>query len=130
MNCPRCKGTKFGRKDGKRSHSLICAKCGRDVIDEDANEALGVKKVLYEWNGEQMSSYEGIGENWKMFPSWYCLKFFDTYEERIAHDKEYHKMGDKMLGMIPSGNIVGWASCDTFLTKIKIGLKMIRSKIL
>jgi len=95
MKCPTClTETTISKKD-KRSSNMICDHCGEDIEDLEANRMMGVEFV-----GD---GYQSSGDNWSKFPSWYCLKFFDTYDERIAHDKKYHNIGDLQMGMIPSG---------------------------
>lgn len=113
MNCPRCHKVIEIPEEDKEKERVKCQKCGRDAINEDAIEAAGVRKVdVTLQDGSIVPSYESMGDMWKRFPSWYCLKFFDTLQERVDHDHKHHKIGDRMLGMIPSGQFTEEASCN------------------
>lgn len=95
MKCPEClTETTISKKD-KRSSQMVCDHCGADIEDHEANKLMGVEHV-----GD---GYQSIGDNYTKFPSWFCLKLFETYDERIEHDKRYHKRDDPALGMVPSG---------------------------
>lgn len=95
MICKEClTETTISKKD-KRSSQMICDHCGADIEDLEANKLMG---VVYAGDG-----YESTGDKYTKFPSWFCLKFFDTYDERIKHDRKYHKVGDPEMGMVPSG---------------------------
>ena len=112
MDCPRCHKDKGSERVEGKSSLFKCAGCKYVFIDNEAEVALGVRKVeITDSLGNKIFAYEGVGDNWKRFPSWYCLKFFDTYDLRISHDRKYHKIGDKMLGMIPSGFITEEMEC-------------------
>ena len=74
---------------------MICNHCGADIEDLEANKSMGVEFV-----GD---GYESTGDNWNKFFSWFCLKKFDSWDKRVEHDKQYHKLGAPQLGMVPSG---------------------------
>jgi outer membrane lipoprotein-sorting protein len=74
---------------------MICDHCGADIEDLEANRLMGVK-----FAGD---GYESVGERYLQYPSWFCLKFFKTYNQRIEHDRKFHKRGDPQMGMVPSG---------------------------
>ena len=99
MNCPRC----HKEVPLQNVTMIICPKCKREFINEDIDEAFGVKRVDTIKGGIEMTAYETVGDKCLKFPSWYCLKYFDTLEEKDEHDKKYHKVGDFMVGCIPSG---------------------------
>ena len=85
------------------SSEMICADCKYVYTNEESERALGIKRVVEIINGEKVDSYENIGDKFSLFPSWYCLKFFKTGEQRRKHDALYHKVGDPMIGMTQSG---------------------------
>jgi len=99
MKCPRCHKEVPLTKDS----TIICSRCKREFINEDIDEAFGVKRVETIKSGVEVVAFETTGDTCLKFPSWYCLRFFDTYEEKEEHDKKYHKVGDFMVGCIPSG---------------------------
>lgn len=106
MNCPRCH-----KEVPLQNETMItCPKCKREFINEDIDEAFGVKRVDTIKGGVEVMAYETVGDKCLKFPSWYCLKYFDTYEEKNEHDKKYHKIGDFMVGCIPSGFPEGFKS--------------------
>ena len=78
-----------------RSTAMRCTKCKVIVPEKMANKILGIEQTD--------EGYQTTGDNWKFFYSWYCLKKFPSFEERVKHDKKYHKIGDFMLGCVPSG---------------------------
>lgn len=122
MNCPRCHTGTGGAKavDSK----IKCSKCSFEMIDEDADEAYGVRRVdTVDNHGTPIIAYENTGDGWKRFPSWYCLKFFDTLQQRLDHDHKYHKIGDTMAGMIPSGYVTFEPSCNKFYSRLLIILR-------
>lgn len=97
--CPRCHEENtmtVVRKDGGK---LKCEKCNYLCTDDETDVLFGLVKVVE----SGMASYENMGNNWEKFPSWYCLKFFDSYDERVAHDKKYHQNDTFQLGMVPVG---------------------------
>lgn len=79
-----------------RSTEMRCSKCKFLVGEKEELRILGVER-----HGDE--GYINTGDKWMKYPSWYCLKFFDTYDQRIRHDKRYHKKGDFMAGCVPSG---------------------------
>ena len=100
--CLKCKvsGTLIVQRE-REGGKLECTNpdCKYIYTDDETNKAFGLIHI-----GDQAKpSFENGGENWKKFPSWYCLKLFDTYEERVAHDKKWHKDGEIQLGMFPVG---------------------------
>lgn len=98
-NCPRCheENTMTSvRKDGGK---LKCEKCSYLCTDDETDVLFGLVKVVH----ETKTSYENMGNNWEKYPSWYCLKFFNSYDERVAHDKKYHENDTVQLGMFPVG---------------------------
>ena len=100
MKCPRC----HKEVPLENTTMITCPKCKREFINEDIDEAFGVRRVDTIKDGIEVASYETTGDKFEKFPSWYCLKFFDTYEEREEHDKKHHKTRDFMVGCIPSGS--------------------------
>lgn len=101
MNCPRCHKTVELKKD--MTSMVKCPRCNREFINEEIDEAFGVKRVDAIKGGVEVISFETIGDMCEKYPSWYCLRYFDTCEEKEEHDKKYHKIGDFMVGCIPSG---------------------------
>jgi len=99
MNCPRC----HKEVPLEKASTITCPRCKREFINEDIDEAFGVKRVETTKGGVEIVAFETTGDRCEKFPSWYCLKFFDTAEELESHDKKYHKTGDFMVGSIPSG---------------------------
>lgn len=103
MNCPNCDQKACMARPKAHELKMICAHCKYEYTDEQAELTLGIKRVPAFIDGEWRDSFENIGGVWELFPSPYCLKYFKTYEERITHDKTYHKIGDTMATCIPSG---------------------------
>lgn len=110
MNCPKCKQKACMARPKAHDLAMICAntlpdgkKCDYHYTDEEAEFTLGIKKVPAFIDGEMRDSFENTGGKWELFPSPYCLKYFVTYDERVLHDKTYHKIGDFMACCIPSG---------------------------
>lgn len=103
MNCKKCNKPASAERVSGRSSEMRCVYCKNIFTNEEANELLGVKENREVIDGQLIKTYENVGDKFDKFPSWYCLKFFDTYEERNEHDKKYHKVGDFMMGCIPSG---------------------------
>lgn len=98
-SCPRCHVVDTLIVERKSAGKLRCEKCDYLCTDDETDILFGLKKITC----DNKVSYESIGEDWQKFPSWYCLKFFDSFEGRVAHDKKYHKEGEFQLGMLPSG---------------------------
>jgi len=99
MDCPRCHKEVPLEKTSK----IICPRCKREFINEDIDVAFGVKRMVVVKGGVEVTAYELIGDACFKFPSWYCLKFFESYDKMEEHNKKYHKLGDFMIGCIPSG---------------------------
>lgn len=102
--CPRCKrGFAMARP---KAHDLrmICHGCKYPYTDEEAEAVLKVKKVgAKDQSGNEIIAFINTGNGHEKFHSWYCLKEFHNMMQLIAHDKMFHKLGDKMAGCVPSG---------------------------
>ena len=99
MDCRRC------HKEMPEGDTvmLTCLRCKSEAINEELDVAYGVKKVDTIKGGVEITAYETVGDECFKFPSWYCGKFFESQNEREEHDKKYHKVGDFMMGCIPTG---------------------------
>lgn len=108
MNCPKCERPATMARPKGHDANMICAynDCNYEYKNEESEKALGIIRVKMEVDGVMMDTYENLADKCHLFPSWYCLKFFNTYEERIAHDGKYHKIGDPQLGMVNSGHSI------------------------
>ena len=118
MNCPSCDQKACMARPKAHELRMICANtlpdgkhCNYAYTDEEAEETLGIKKVPAWIDNEWRDSFENTDNVWELFPSPYCLKYFETYEHRVEHDKKYHKVGDPMATCIPNGVITLESEC-------------------
>lgn len=107
MQCKYCSAITTISRKNKRSSEMMCDACEMPIDDLIANEVMGVEFAeLYSSAGVSLidTGYVTRGNKYEKFPSWFCLKFFDTYDQRVEHDRKYHVKGvDPQLGMVPSG---------------------------
>ena len=114
LHCPKCKLSTVMDRAQAHKLDMVCGnkkedgtKCKYSYTDQEAEKCLGVRKVdTVDNENNPISAFENIGTGHLFYHSPYCLKGFTFLNHMKEHDKQYHKIGDKMACCIPSGFIV------------------------